>query len=63
MKLFVMVIGFTILLEGMMPFFLPDAYLKMLKEISRTRPRTIRIAGFAAILTGLVILYLARELT
>ena len=62
MKLFLLVIGFTLLVEGIMPFFLPETYRKAIRQIASTKPGTLRQVGLAVILTGLVILYIAKEL-
>ena len=53
-------LGFTILMEGLMPFFFPKAYKRFLKEVSETDPETLRVFGFIAIITGLIILYLTK---
>ncbi|RLE16046.1 MAG: DUF2065 domain-containing protein [Acidobacteria bacterium] len=62
MKLFLLVVGFTLLMEGIMPFFLPETYRKMIRQIATTKPTTLRQVGLAAILVGLIILYVAKEL-
>lgn len=62
MKLFLLVVGFTLLVEGIMPFFLPETYRKAIRQIAITKPATLRQVGFAAILVGLIILYIAKEL-
>ena len=62
MKLFLLVIGLTLILEGLLPFFLPAAYRRMVSEIARTDPRIIRYAGLAAIIGGLILMYLSKEL-
>ncbi len=54
------VLGFTILLEGIMPFFFPETYKRFLKEVSETDSEVLRIFGFLAIITGLIILYLTK---
>jgi len=55
-----MVLGFTIILEGCMPFFTPKLYKKFTREISQTDERILRILGFVAILFGMLILYFAK---
>jgi len=62
MKLFLLVVGFTLLVEEIMPFFLPETYRKAIRQIAVTKPATLRQVGLAVILTGLVILYIAKEL-
>lgn len=59
-KLFIFALGFTILLEGLLPFFFPNAYKRFLKEVSETDPEILRLFGFLAIIAGLVILYLTK---
>ncbi len=55
-----MVLGFTILIEGVLPFFLPELYKKYALEVSRIEPEVLRIIGFLAIILGLIILYFAK---
>ena len=62
MKLFLLVIGLTLILEGFLPFFLPAAFKRMVEEISKTDPKIIRIVGLVAIVAGLMLMYLAKEL-
>ncbi len=62
MKLFLLVVGFTLLIEGMMPFFLPETYRNVIRQIAITKPATIRQVGLAVLLIGLIILYIAKEI-
>ena len=62
MKLFLLVVGFTLLMEGIMPFFLPETYRKAIRQVAVTKAATLRQVGLAAILVGLIILYVAKEL-
>ncbi|WP_201327929.1 DUF2065 domain-containing protein [Thermotomaculum hydrothermale] len=55
-----MVLGFTILIEGCMPFFTPKLYKKFTAEISQADEKILRILGFVAIIIGLLILYYAK---
>ncbi len=55
-----MVLGFTILIEGCMPFFAPKLYKKLTAEISRAEESLLRVLGFVAIIIGLIILYFAK---
>ncbi len=62
MKLFLLVVGFTLLIEGLMPFFLPETYRNIVRQIAVTKPVTLRQIGLGVIIVGLVILYIAKEL-
>ncbi len=55
-----MVLGFTILIEGCMPFFVPKLYKRLTKEISQTDENLLRVLGFIAIIIGLLIMYFAK---
>lgn len=45
-----------LILEGLMPGIAPAAWQKYLAEIIRMNPKTIRIAGFASMLAGALLL-------
>ncbi len=62
MKLFLLVIGLTLILEGFLPFFMPALYRRMINEIGKTETKIIRYGGFAAILLGLILMYFSKEL-
>ena len=55
-----MVLGFTILIEGCMPFFAPDLYKMLAEQISETDTNILRFIGFTAIIIGLLILMYAK---
>ena len=60
MKLFLMVLGFTILIEGCMPFFAPELYKRLAEQISKTDENILRFLGLTAIIIGLLILLYAK---
>ncbi|NOZ14274.1 MAG: DUF2065 domain-containing protein [Acidobacteria bacterium] len=62
MKLFLLVVGFTLLIEGLMPFFLPETYRKIIRRIAATKPAALRQIGLGVIIAGMIILYIAKEL-
>jgi hypothetical protein len=47
-------------LEGMMPFLSPPAMRRLLQRLLAMDDRELRLGGLFSMLTGLVILYLAR---
>ena len=55
-----MVLGFTILIEGCMPFFAPELYKRLAVEISQVDENLLRVLGFVAIIIGLIIMYFAK---
>ena len=50
----------VLILEGLLPFLAPKAWLKMLREVSEARPVAVRIGGGLALFAGVVILQLVR---
>jgi len=54
-------LGLLLIVEGILPFLSPGRLRKMLLEVSSLDDRTLRLAGLAAMLAGLLVLYLARS--
>ncbi|RME32970.1 MAG: DUF2065 domain-containing protein [Gammaproteobacteria bacterium] len=54
---FLLAFSLLLILEGIMPFLNPAAYRRMLLAASRLDDRTLRVCGFGAMLTGLLLMY------
>ncbi len=52
-------LGLMLLLEGILPFLSPARLREVLAQVVRMDDRSLRIAGLAAMLTGLGLIYLA----
>ncbi len=60
MKLLFCLIGLLLLVEGIPYFAFPDKMKRWMSKIQETPDGQLRIMGFAAMCTGLVIAYLFR---
>jgi uncharacterized protein YjeT (DUF2065 family) len=49
-----------LVLEGLMPFLNPGAMKRTLLQIAGLEERTLRIAGFASMVAGALLLYFVR---
>jgi len=49
-----------LVLEGLMPFLNPGAMKRTLLQLAGLEERTLRIAGFASMIAGALLLYLVR---
>ncbi len=61
MKLFLTVIGLMMIIEGIPYFAFPEKMKAVLKQIQEMKPGTLRIMGLIAMLTGLLLCYLAQR--
>lgn len=52
--------GLMLVFEGIMPFLSPTTLRRYMRQIIEMDDRSLRIAGFVAMLLGLAILYLVR---
>ncbi|KKW67981.1 hypothetical protein AAV94_07365 [Lampropedia cohaerens] len=52
-------IALVLLLEGLLPFFAPRLWLRMMDELGRQGEHAVRLAGLCSIAAGLVMLWLA----
>jgi hypothetical protein len=49
-----------LVLEGLMPFLNPGAMKRTLLQLAGLEERTLRMAGFASMVAGALLLYLVR---
>ena len=49
-----------LVLEGLMPFLNPGAMKRTLLQLAGLEDRTLRIAGFASMIAGALLLYFVR---
>jgi len=52
--------GLMLILEGIMPFLYPRRWQKMVEMLAQMDPSSMRMAGLASMVLGLVIIYLVR---
>ena len=52
--------GLMLILEGIMPFLYPRRWQKMVEMLAQMDPSSMRMAGLASMVMGLVIIYLVR---
>ena len=50
-----------LVLEGLMPFLNPGAMKRTLLQLAGLEERTLRIAGFASMVAGALLLYFVRS--
>ncbi len=60
-ELLLTALGLMLVLEGISPFLGPGRFREMLLQVSRLDDRTLRIAGFCAMLGGLLLVYLGKH--
>ncbi len=53
-------IALVLVIEGMLPFLTPDGWRQAMLQAGRLPDKTLRAVGFASMLIGVLILYLAR---
>ena len=53
-------LGLMLVFEGIMPFLVPDRWLKFLTSMTTLEPRYIRVLGLASMLFGLGMLIFMR---
>jgi uncharacterized protein YjeT (DUF2065 family) len=51
-----------LVLEGLMPFLNPGALKRTLLQLTQLDDRTMRVAGLASMVAGVVLLYVVRNL-
>ncbi|MCK9515894.1 MAG: DUF2065 domain-containing protein [Ottowia sp.] len=59
-KLLVAALGLALVLEGLMPLLLPDAWRRAFTQLLQLRDGQIRFFGLVSIALGLFIILLAR---
>jgi uncharacterized protein YjeT (DUF2065 family) len=45
-----------LIIEGLLPFFVPDFWRKTMQNLSQLNPKTIRTGGIISLLAGAVLL-------
>lgn len=61
MKIFVLLIGLILVLEGLPYAAAPLAMQEWLKKLSEMPPGQLRVMGFGAIIAGLVLCYIVQK--
>jgi uncharacterized protein YjeT (DUF2065 family) len=54
-------LALVLVLEGLIPFWKPQALRQMLEMLAQLDDRSIRIAGLVSMAVGLLLLYLVRQ--
>ncbi|HEX5339608.1 MAG TPA: DUF2065 domain-containing protein [Gammaproteobacteria bacterium] len=57
---FLTALGLMLVIEGVVPFMSPGGFKRTLAAVCQAEDRVLRIAGFASMLAGVVLLYLVR---
>ena len=57
---FVRAIALLLVIEGMLPFLSPDSWRQAMIQAGRLTNKALRSVGFASMLIGVLILYIAR---
>jgi uncharacterized protein YjeT (DUF2065 family) len=60
MELWVSALALMLIIEGILPFTAPRAWREMFRRIVELNDGQLRFAGLASMMTGLVLLFLAR---
>lgn len=54
-------LALVMVIEGIVPFVSPQSLRRMLETVSRIDDRTLRVSGLAAMICGVILLYLVRQ--
>lgn len=54
-------LALVLVIEGLIPFWRPQALRQMLETLAQLDDRSIRVAGLISMLAGLLLLYLVRN--
>jgi len=60
MELWVSALALMLIIEGILPFTAPKAWREMFRRIIELNDGQLRFAGLASMMTGLVLLFLAK---
>lgn len=52
-------VALLLVLEGIMPFLSPSSVRRLLERVNEFGDRSLRVAGLASMLAGVVLLYLS----
>jgi len=61
MKLFIILIGLILVLEGLPYAAFPEAMQRWLQQLTQIPPAQLRVVGLAAMICGFVVLLFARH--
>lgn len=61
-KILVIAIGLVLVLEGVMPFLMPDRYKRFLISLAHMDPKHVRVMGFVMMVAGVVIIVAMKKL-
>lgn len=54
-------LALVLVIEGLIPFWKPQALRQMLEVLAQLDDRSIRVAGLVSMVAGLLLLYLVRN--
>ncbi|MCA1803941.1 MAG: DUF2065 domain-containing protein [Xanthomonadaceae bacterium] len=54
-------LALVLVIEGLIPFWKPQALRQMLEMLAQLDDRSIRVAGLVSMVAGLLLLYLVRN--
>ncbi len=54
-------LALVLVIEGLVPFWKPQALRQMLEMLAQLDDRSIRVAGLVSMVAGLLLLYLVRN--
>ena len=53
-------LALVLVIEGMLPFLNPDGWRQAMIQAGKLPDKTLRIIGFASMISGVLVLYLAQ---
>lgn len=62
MRVLVIAVGIAIFLEGIVPFLSPQLFRRSVVSMLQVSDRALRVTGFAAIVVGVALVYLVRNI-
>ena len=60
-KILVIAIGLVLVLEGIMPFIIPDKYKRFLLNLAHMDPKSLRVMGLVMMLIGVIIIVVMKH--
>ena len=58
---FGLAIGLVLVLEGVLPFAIPDQYKSWLEKMSKISSKALRVTGFCSMLVGAIIIVVIHQ--
>jgi len=58
---FITAVALLLVIEGMLPFVRPSRYKQLVAQIVRLSDNQLRVIGLAAMIAGLVLLFIVRS--